>query len=156
MSTTLNQVVAIARNHEAALRQEQEINSPEEVQVHAVKNAHRNCTPARSLCKNCGKEHALARNLCPTRNDTCHACGKKGHWATVCLTIKLGQRRKQKARHVNAIETEDSHDQAGNTEEHFDQVTFDIINVASMASRRDEAYVELKVRPPGQQRTLPI
>ena len=40
----------------------------------------------RSQCTRCGRSPAHGRQHCPAREETCHACGKKGHFKTMCRT----------------------------------------------------------------------
>ena len=35
-------------------------------------------------CRWCGHSPHTSRNACPAKNDTCHGCGKRGHWQHVC------------------------------------------------------------------------
>ena len=37
-------------------------------------------------CTRCGRSPAHGRQHCPAREETCHACGKKGHFKTMCRT----------------------------------------------------------------------
>ena len=39
---------------------------------------------ARSTCIWCGRAAHPSRRHCPASNDTCHGCGKRGHWQQVC------------------------------------------------------------------------
>ena len=32
----------------------------------------------------CGRSPHSSRSVCPAKNDTCHGCGKRGHWKHVC------------------------------------------------------------------------
>ena len=44
------------------------------------------CPPnhASPTCFWCGRPPHAARRDCPAANDTCHRCGKRGHWRQVC------------------------------------------------------------------------
>ncbi|KAL9954696.1 hypothetical protein ACROYT_G042267 [Oculina patagonica] len=39
---------------------------------------------ASPTCLWCGRTPHAARRDCPAANDTCHGCGKRGHWKQVC------------------------------------------------------------------------
>lgn len=41
-------------------------------------------SPTSSTCLWCGRTPHAARRDCPAANDTCHRCGKRGHWQQVC------------------------------------------------------------------------
>ena len=38
----------------------------------------------RRTCGFCGQQHAARRDACPANGTSCHACGKRNHWANVC------------------------------------------------------------------------
>ena len=40
---------------------------------------------ASATCLWCGRTPHASRRDCPAANDTCHRCGKRGHWQQVCL-----------------------------------------------------------------------
>ena len=44
----------------------------------------RDISHASPTCLWCGQTPHAARGDCPAANDTCHRCGKRGHWQHVC------------------------------------------------------------------------
>ncbi len=46
---------------------------------------------SRKACSNCNLTHQLRK--CPAYNDTCKACGSKGHWAKCCRKSKRKQQK---------------------------------------------------------------
>ena len=42
-----------------------------------------------STCLWCGRAPHANRRGCPASNDTCHGCGKRGHWKQVCLATSI-------------------------------------------------------------------
>ena len=45
--------------------------------------------PQKQTCTRCGKSPAHSRQKCPAITATCHKCGKKGHYQTMCKTRKV-------------------------------------------------------------------
>lgn len=97
---TFAQIIAKARDFEDGLKTESAISQHhlEEAvnKISLVKptNQHQpgNRTAASSTpCRWCGRSPHASRNACPTKNDTCHGCGKRGHWQHVCkgTSVKL-------------------------------------------------------------------
>lgn len=39
-------------------------------------------------CTRCGKSPPHGKQQCPAREETCHGCGKKGHFRVMCRTHK--------------------------------------------------------------------
>ena len=39
-------------------------------------------------CTRYGRSPALVRQHCPATEETCHACGNKGHFKTICVALK--------------------------------------------------------------------
>ena len=100
---TFAQVISKARDIEASLKTESAITRQQlEESVHQVTpgedtaykvtpDAVKAKTPRRSskpqgalVCFWCGRTPHAARRDCPAANDTCHRCGKRGHWQQVC------------------------------------------------------------------------
>lgn len=100
---TFAQVVSKARDFEASLNTESAITRQQlEESVHQVtpgedtaykvtsnevksKSPRRSSKPQGALaCLWCGRTPHAARRGCPAANDTCHCCGKRGHWQQVC------------------------------------------------------------------------
>ena len=93
--TALNfaQIIAKARNFEDGLKTESAISQHHlEEAVNKISsgkqtNQHHpsNCTAASSTpCRWCARSSHASCNACPAKNDTCHGCGKRGHWQHVC------------------------------------------------------------------------
>ena len=53
-------------------------------------------------CTRCGRSPAHNRQQCPAREETCHKCGKKGHFQSMCCTKGVEA--------IAATESEDSED----------------------------------------------
>ena len=51
-------------------------------------NSHPDSTK-RSTCLWCGRTTHANRKDCPASNDTCHTCGKRGHWQQVCRASSI-------------------------------------------------------------------
>ena len=45
--------------------------------------------PQKQTCSRCGRFPAHSRQKCPANNETCHKCGKKGHYQSMCRTGKV-------------------------------------------------------------------
>ena len=45
--------------------------------------------PRSHKCTRCGKSPVHSRQKCPAINETCHKCGKKGHYQSMCKTGKV-------------------------------------------------------------------
>ncbi|XP_065195493.1 uncharacterized protein K02A2.6-like [Sycon ciliatum] len=50
-------------------------------------------------CKYCGRSHKPGMRNCPAANVTCNKCGKRGHFAAVCMSNKV-ERHEERARPV--------------------------------------------------------
>ena len=103
---TFAQVISKARDFEDSLKTESAITRKQlEESVHQVTPGEDTAykvkfkTPRRSSqpqgqsasqthgslsCFWCGRTPHAARRDCPAANDTCHRCGKRGHWQQVC------------------------------------------------------------------------
>ena len=108
---TFAQVISKARDFEASLKTESAITRQQlEESVHQItpgeETAHKvtpdavkpkiprrpfkppgpPAPPTRGslICLWCGRTPHAARRDCPAANDTCHCCGKRGHWQQVC------------------------------------------------------------------------
>ena len=91
---TLNKAVSIARTQEATSNQLQDIRGSQITTVDALRQQHgrntqhMNTPPAQGTqgerCGNCGTFHDPPRRSCPAYGTKCDACGKFGHWRSVC------------------------------------------------------------------------
>ena len=91
---TLNKAVSIARTQEATSNQLQDIRGSQITTVDALRQQHgrntqhMNTPPAQGTqgerCGNCGTFHDPPRRSCPAYGTKCDACGKFGHWKSVC------------------------------------------------------------------------
>ena len=109
-------------------------------------------------CNNCGTKHAPKK--CPAFGSNCGACGKANHWAKVCRssdrvsslqqqhgrgTQRIRARRQRGGHHnsrrqVHELQTDPEPD------DNFEMLTFNNIQISSLQSDRDEAFVKLNVR----------
>ena len=89
---TLDDVIKLGRQHEAAFHGAQQIESlytPKSgVDLHAIK------TNPRNPCMNCGQKHKF--RSCPAYNSECDYCGNKGHWRKYCRKLKRQEEKHQK------------------------------------------------------------
>ena len=75
---TLDNAIQLGRQHEAASRGTQHLESmiiPQTQKVDHVKMKTKSCG-------NCGRQHNYRE--CPAYESECHYCGKKGHWKDFC------------------------------------------------------------------------
>lgn len=103
---TFTQVISKARDFEAGLKTESAITKHHlEEAAHKVSPAaERPKTPhysnrrvkdrppgssGSSTCPWCGRTPHPNRRDCPASNDTCHGCGKRGHWKQVCRATPI-------------------------------------------------------------------
>ena len=101
---TLDQAITNCRGLEAAKKSRQDIQGTPEV------NTFQTRTPATcsGTCPGCGQGfHEGGRKKCPAFNQTCHSCGRLGHFARVCLRkhSAAGQYRKPATPHAQALST---------------------------------------------------
>ena len=84
-------------------------------------------------CIWCGRTPHATRRACPASNDTCHACGKRGHWQQVC--------RASSAKVVSDME------QVTHTDPHQPAyfITHDVCQVSSLPKG---IFVDLDLSPP--------
>lgn len=90
---TFAQVIAKARDFEDGLKMESAISQHqlEETanRVASTKPINSRQSGNRSVagsttCRWCGRSPHSSRSACPAKNDTCHSCGKRGHWQHMC------------------------------------------------------------------------
>ena len=94
----LAQIIAKARDFEDGLKTESAISQHhlEEAvnkvssgkQTNQHHSSHRTAASS-TPCRWCGRSSHANRNACPAKNDTCHGCGKRGHWQHVCKGISI-------------------------------------------------------------------
>ena len=72
-------LVDTGRKYEAILAGKHCLQTLQSGQVDDIRKDYRQCG-------NCGLRHPPKR--CPAYRDTCHACGKLGHWTKMCYTTK--------------------------------------------------------------------
>ena len=114
-SLTLNKAVSIARTQEATSNQLQDIRGSQITTVDALQHGrntqHMNTPPAQGTqgerCGNCGTFHDPPRRSCPAYGTKCDACGKFGHWRSVCRSRPRAKTRDKQHRPqvVQAIDT---------------------------------------------------
>ena len=110
-------------------------------------------------CRNCGGHHKP--RTCPAFGTTCKKCGKKNHWAKVCQSKSVihkhgtqqGPKRgtqqgpkhgtQQRGHHQKSHHM---HEMQAMTDE-FDTFTFNNVQISSVRSNRDEAFVTVNVKP---------
>ena len=100
-SLTFTQVISKARDFEASIQTDSAITQQhlEEAANKVTPTEDRPKGPSRpprrpippaisqtnsKTCIWCGRTPHVTRRACPASNDTCHACGKRGHWQQVC------------------------------------------------------------------------
>ena len=90
---TFAQITAKARDFEDGLKTESAISQHHLAEVvnkiSLVKptNQHQpgnHASASSTPCRWCGRSPHASRSACPAKNDTCHGCGKRGHWKHVC------------------------------------------------------------------------
>jgi hypothetical protein len=76
----LKDALDLCRTHEASeIHMTQYNNIGQASSVNAIRRDDR--------CRNCGTSHPYKpREKCPAYGSTCHGCGKRGHWRSVCLS----------------------------------------------------------------------
>ena len=67
-------------------KKEKKVQNKHFSQAHASPPAR---PPQKQKCTRCGKSPAHSRQKCPAINETCHKCGKKGHYQSMCKTGKV-------------------------------------------------------------------
>ena len=85
---TIDKILHEGRKSEALAAGQRSLQAMEaDKNVSAVsRNTAISRNSAQKPCGHCG--HAHAPRNCPAYKDTCHVCGKKGHWAKMCRTSK--------------------------------------------------------------------
>ena len=101
MSLTFAQVISKARDFEASIQTDSAITQQhlEEAANKVTPSGNKSKWPPRpprrspppvsrsthsKTCVWCGHASHATRRDCPASNDTCHGCGKRGHWQQVC------------------------------------------------------------------------
>ena len=110
---TLNRCINIARSAETTTAQLKVITRQTEAastEVHAVgklqrtHNQHVTRRTTISDCKYCGGTHGWKKEYCPAFGKMCHHCGKRNHFAALCLQRKhAGKRDYTIIPHVHAV-----------------------------------------------------
>ena len=133
MEMTLDEAVEIARTHEAAMDQEQDMKRTSEVvQINALRAGK---------CTYCGRKHKPGKRHCPAGDETCDNCGKEGHWAVVCRAPK-----KKKQKTVGAVEAYDIEGVGDTDDELVSDVFFDVITISDSDMSKNKAEVTLDVQ----------
>ena len=104
-SLTFSQVISKARDFEASIQTDSAITQqhleeaahkvtptgdksksklPFPPPRHPARPASGNTHSNTNTCIWCGHDSHATRRDCPASNDTCHGCGKRGHWQQVC------------------------------------------------------------------------
>lgn len=161
---TVNDALRVARTEEATREQLTIIRGPrDEKAVHHVKQQRttrkataetfrRNPVP-QDKCGNCGRQHI--RGKCPARGQTCNACGKTGHWRTVCRSNNAqGKSTSPRKHHEKRIHEVQEH---VSSEPH--ELLFDNIIVHTMSSpahdQATQAFISITASTlQGQQQQL--
>ena len=78
---------------------------------------HSSSSLKQGKCPWCGSSksnHRQRRSECPARDKVCNACGKTGHFASVCMSTPKGSKQKLQGRHsahsVDTLDVSDDHD----------------------------------------------
>ena len=84
-----------------------------------------------SHCKYCGGEHGWKKEYCPAFGKICEHCGKRNHFAAICLQRKhAGKRDNTTKPHVNAVSN--TYDQGDGIVSHNALRTIHTIRVAHL------------------------
>ena len=170
-SLTLNKAVSIARTQEATSNQLQDIRGSQITTVDALQHGrntqHMNTPPAQGTqgerCGNCGTFHDPPRRSCPAYGTKCDACGKFGHWRSVCRFRPRAKTRDKQHRPqvVHAIDTTEPNTNCP-TVQHIDvphtldtpQLYLHSLYIDSVVKRDTQALLQIEVD--SGQSTMPL
>ena len=98
---TLDQAITMCRGLEAAKKSRHEVQGSPEVSTFRMQHG------TGTSCQGCGAPfHDGGRKRCPAYNQTCHKCGKTGHFSRVCRQKNPPSRSDHKTvPHANALST---------------------------------------------------
>ncbi len=94
---TLDEAVSIAKTHEATKHHMEEMRAiTGTAKLDAIRRQKKE-TPhsSKKPCKRCGGIHPNKREACPAFGEKCKKCGKKNHWAQVCLAASSEQKHEK-------------------------------------------------------------
>ncbi|XP_072022545.1 uncharacterized protein [Amphiura filiformis] len=131
-SGTSSHVDTVNRNKRPTGTRPRQQQSQARQQSHQKSNPHQKTESSSSKCGRCGKHHKN-KDECKALKIECFKCGKKGHFATFCLSKKSQNRSK-----VDEINDESDSDQ-----EYF--VDIHAITHELTTRKRDEWVVKLPV-----------
>ena len=83
-------MIEVAKAHERTCHEYQQHKQAHSVPVSSYQNpliqtnALRKSFQKTRSCGKCGRSHPQGQ--CPAHSQTCHSCGKKGHWTQMCRT----------------------------------------------------------------------
>ena len=170
-SLTLNKAMSIARTQEATSNQLQDIRGSQITTVDALQHGrntqHMNTPPAQGTqgerCGNCGTFHDPPRRSCPAYGTKCDACGKFGHWRSVCRSRPRAKTRDKQHRPqvVHAIDTTEPNTDCP-TVQSIDiphtldtpQLYFHSLYIDSVVERDTQALLQIEVD--AGQSTIPL
>ena len=96
-------------------------------------------------CKHCGRSHIKQRKECPAFEKTCLACGKLNHFAEVC---KSSDRKDQRRKSVNAVDSVDSSDEESLIVSFDSQEEYvNSVNENNLADKKIFATMEIEEKP---------
>ena len=97
---TLDQAITMCRGLEAAKKSRHKVQGSPEVSTFRMQHGT-------GTCQGCGAPfHDGGRKRCPAYNQTCHKCGKTGHFSRVCRQKNPPSRSDHKTvPHANALST---------------------------------------------------
>lgn len=165
---TLEQAIKLSKTHEASQEYAQQMTNATPSSVHSI---HHSRNPQRA-CKFCGGQHPIKRREdCPAYNSECNACGKVGHWKSVCRSTRDSQgarpkegrprsHSRKRQRHTkrgqhkqSSVGTVTKHLPDSETEKDFSHLTLNSIlkcDNISQANNRDEAVTHIMALIPGK------
>lgn len=60
------------------------------------------------MCRFCGSKHKFLKELCPAYGANCGQCGKKNHFAKMCINQTTKEKKRKKSRRVKKLNQNDS------------------------------------------------